>query len=85
MLVLTRKKGQSLIIGDQIRITVLEVTGDSVRVGIEAPLPVTVYRSEIYTAIQAENRAALAGRQLVAELKARDKAAGRPPGSGEEI
>lgn len=75
MLVLTRKKGQSLFIGDQICVTVLEVSGDSIRLGIEAPAAVAVYRSEIYRAIQEENRAAVAGRELVADLKALGKAA----------
>ena len=69
MLVLTRKKGQSLVIGDQIHVTVLEVSGDSVRLGIEAPAAVAVYRSEIYRIIQEENRAAMASRELAAELK----------------
>ena len=68
MLVLTRKKGQSLHIGDNIRIVVLEVTGDTVRIGIEAPPEVAIYRSEIYQAIQEENRAAVASRDVVAGL-----------------
>lgn len=84
MLVLTRKKDQSLIIGDQVRVTVLEVSGDSVRLGIEAPAAVAVYRSEIYRAIQEENRAAVVSRELVAELKVQGKAsdeAGEPMNS----
>jgi carbon storage regulator len=84
MLVLTRKKDQSLIIGDQVCVTVLEVSGDSVRLGIEAPAAVTVYRSEIYRAIQEENRAAVVSRELVAGLKVQDKAsdeAGEPMNS----
>ena len=70
MLVLTRKKGQSINIGDNIRIVLKEVTGDTVRIGIEAPAEIAVYRSEIYLAIQKENREALASRDLLAELKA---------------
>ena len=70
MLVLTRKKGQSLVIGDQIHVTVLEVTGDSVRLGIEAPPEVAVYRDEIYRAVQEENRTALVTRELAARLRA---------------
>lgn len=69
MLVLTRKKGQSINVGDDIRIIILKVTGDSVRLGIEAPRAVAVYRSEIYRAIQEENRAALVSREVMAELK----------------
>lgn len=52
MLVLSRKKDEVLIIGDHIRITVVEVRGDKVRLGIEAPKDVSVHRSEVYDAIQ---------------------------------
>jgi carbon storage regulator len=68
MLVLTRKKGQSLHIGDHISIVIVDVTGDTVRLGIEAPPEVSIYRSEIYRAIQEENRAAVAPRNVVARL-----------------
>lgn len=70
MLVLTRKKGQSLNIGDNVRIVVLDVAGDTVRIGIEAPPEVAVYRSEIYQAIQEENRTAVASRDMISEIKA---------------
>ena len=70
MLVLTRKKWQSINIGDNIRIVVLDVMGDNVRVGIEAPVETAVYRSEIYQAIQQENREAVASGNLIAEIKA---------------
>ncbi|MCL5058551.1 MAG: carbon storage regulator CsrA [Actinobacteria bacterium] len=70
MLVLSRKKGQSLNIGDSVRIVVLEVTGDNVRIGIEAPPEVAVYRSEIYQAIRRENREAVASREILAEVEA---------------
>lgn len=69
MLVLTRKKGQSLNIGDNIRIVLLEVTGETVRIGIDAPAEVAVYRSEIYHAIREENRAAVVSRALSDEVK----------------
>lgn len=58
MLVLTRKVGQSIVIGDQIEIVVLEVRGEQVRVGIRAPKTVAVHRKEIYDQIQEENRSA---------------------------
>ena len=58
MLVLTRRKGQSIVLGDDIEISIVEVSGDSVRLGIEAPREVSVYRREIYDAIRAENIAA---------------------------
>lgn len=56
MLVLTRKKDQSLIIGDEIVITVVEIRGDKVRLGIQAPQDVPVHRQEVYDAIQRERK-----------------------------
>lgn len=56
MLVLTRKVGQSIVIGDEIEVVVLEVRGEQVRVGIRAPKTVAVHRKEIYDQIQEENR-----------------------------
>jgi carbon storage regulator len=58
MLVLSRQRDESIIIGDNIVITVVDVRGDKVRLGIEAPLEVTVHRREVYEAIQRENRRA---------------------------
>ncbi len=52
MLVLSRKKDESIIINDHIRITVVEIRGDKVRLGIDAPKDVTVHRREVYEAIQ---------------------------------
>lgn len=54
MLVLTRKSNQSIMIGDEIEISVLSVMGDKVRIGIQAPRSVPVYRREVYMAIQRE-------------------------------
>ncbi len=59
MLALTRKTGQSIMIGDQVEITIVEVKGDQVRLGIKAPKAITVYRKEIYEEIQKENKAAV--------------------------
>ncbi len=56
MLVLTRKKGESIIIGDDIRIFVVEVKGKQVRLGIEAPSDASVHREEVYRIIQLENQ-----------------------------
>jgi carbon storage regulator len=56
MLVLTRKTGQSIVIGDDIEITVLSNDGAKVRLGIQAPSEVPVHRSEVYLAIQAQGR-----------------------------
>ena len=51
MLVLTRKLGESITIGDDVRITVMAVKGNQVKIGIEAPTETKVYREEIYTSI----------------------------------
>ena len=55
MLVLTRKRDESIIIGDNIVITVIGIRGDKVRFGIEAPKEVSIHRKEVYEAIQREN------------------------------
>jgi carbon storage regulator len=57
MLVLTRKVGQSIVIGDEIEVVVLEVRGEQVRVGIRAPKSVSVHRKEVYEQIQGETPA----------------------------
>jgi carbon storage regulator len=61
MLVLTRRAGESITIGDNIVVTVVMVSGGQVRVGITAPRSVPVLREEIYKAVQEENRAAARG------------------------
>jgi carbon storage regulator len=58
MLVLSRRIGESIIIGDDIVVTVLDVRGDVVRVGIAAPRSVRVHREEVYRELEAANRAA---------------------------
>jgi carbon storage regulator len=62
MLVLTRKLGENIRIGDAVKITVLEVRSGQVKLGIEAPPEVKVHREEIYARIQEENRRAQRGR-----------------------
>lgn len=59
MLALTRKKGESLVINHNIEITLLEIRGDQVKIGITAPKEVPVYRKEVYIQIEEENKAAL--------------------------
>ncbi|MFM7038992.1 MAG: carbon storage regulator CsrA [Planctomycetaceae bacterium] len=54
MLVLSRKKDEKIVIGDSITLMVIEIRGDKVRLGIEAPRDVTVHREEIYEAIRRE-------------------------------
>jgi carbon storage regulator len=58
MLVLSRKKNESIVIDEKIVITVVEIRGDKVRLGIEAPREVPIHRSEVYDAIQAEHLSA---------------------------
>lgn len=58
MLVLTRRPGESIMIGDDIVVTVLDVRGDVVRVGIKAPRSVQVHREEVYLELQKANREA---------------------------
>ena len=58
MLVLSRRKDESIRIGDDIEITVVEVRGEVVKIGISAPKHISVYRQEVYDAIQKENIAA---------------------------
>jgi carbon storage regulator len=63
MLVLTRKTNQSIMIGDDVEISVLAVSGDKVRIGISAPRDVPVFRKEVYLSIQAERMGSDAGQQ----------------------
>lgn len=60
MLALSRKQGESIMVGSDIEITVLEVKGDQVKIGISAPKSVPVYRKEIYAQIQEANRESVA-------------------------
>jgi carbon storage regulator len=58
MLVLSRQRDESIVIGDNIVVTIVDVRGDKVRLGIEAPREVSVHRREVYDAIQRENQQA---------------------------
>lgn len=59
MLALSRKKNEAIIINNDIEITVLEVKGDQVKIGISAPKEVPIYRKEVYLQIQEDNRASV--------------------------
>ncbi|HUG90624.1 MAG TPA: carbon storage regulator CsrA [Planctomycetaceae bacterium] len=61
MLVLSRQRDESIIIGDEIKITIVDIRGDKVRLGIEAPTAIPVHRQEVYEAIQRESRKAAEG------------------------
>ena len=69
MLVLSRKKGETIVIGDNIEISVIDVQGDVVKIGIKAPRSVSVHRKEIYNEIQAANREAIQHLPTVEQLK----------------
>ena len=58
MLVLSRQKDESIIIGDDVEVTIVDVRGDKVRLGITAPKHISVHRKEVYEAIQREKREA---------------------------
>ena len=76
MLVLSRQRDESIIIGDNIVVTIVDVRGDKVRLGIEAPREVSVHRREVYEAIQRENLAA-------SKIQLDDaRQIGRAPGDG---
>ena len=67
MLYLTRKIGESVIINDDIEVTVIDIRGKSIKLGFTFPTDATVLRREIFERIQAENRAAVAGSEALAE------------------
>lgn len=64
MLVLSRKKNESIIIGDDIEIVIVDVKGDQAKIGIKAPRSISVHRAEVYEEIQAENRKAAATKEI---------------------
>ena len=68
MLVLTRKSEESIRIGNNIIISVLECSAGHVKLGIKAPLEIPVHREEVYKLIQAENRAAVVSKDLKPEM-----------------
>ena len=72
MLVLTRKTNQSIHIGDDIEIKVIQVDGDQVKLGINAPKNVEIHRSEVYIAIQEENSQAATATDQILQLFKKD-------------
>lgn len=78
MLVLSRKSGESIVIGNDVVITILEVRGGQIRIGVDAPRNLAVHRAEIYEQVQAENRAAAASTDLKASILT-TKASGLKP------
>jgi carbon storage regulator len=80
MLVLSRQRDESIMIGDNIVITVVDIRGDKVRLGINAPVEVPVHRQEVYEAIQRENLRA--SRLEPDDTRDLDKLASRRPRPG---
>lgn len=69
MLVLSRKKGESIMLGDNIEVVVLGVEGETVKIGIRAPKQVEVHRKEVFEAIRLENKEASSAKISTADLR----------------
>lgn len=69
MLVLGRKKGDSIIIQDNIEITIIEISGDQVKIGIKAPKDVSIHRKEIHSQIKEENQNAILSSNNISDIK----------------
>ena len=86
MLVLTRRTGESVMVGDEVVVTVLEVRGDVIRLGITAPRSIRVHREEVYRELQAANRQAASPStesvQALARLLQPAPGPGPVPGTG---
>ncbi|HET9732171.1 MAG TPA: carbon storage regulator CsrA [Acidimicrobiales bacterium] len=81
MLVLSRRPGESIMIGADVVITVLEVSGDTVRIGVRAPRQVAVHREEVFLALQEANRAAASSTGDLSSLGSSARR-DRPPAQG---
>ena len=79
MLVLSRQRDESIIIGDNIVITIVDIRGDKVRLGIEAPTEIPVHRQEVYEAIQRENAKADAEGRVMRRGAAKEKSCSKSP------
>lgn len=69
MLALTRKSNESIIIGNEVEVTVLEIKGDQVKIGINAPKAIPIYRKEIYLQIQQSNKESIESEVNVEAIK----------------
>jgi len=68
MLILSRKINEKIMIGDDISVSIIEIRGDQVRIGVDAPRNVKVFRQEVYDAILAENKAASKSASVIPSL-----------------
>jgi carbon storage regulator len=73
MLILSRKINEKVVIGDDISISIIEIRGDQVRIGIDAPKKVKVFRQEVFDAIMAENKEALKSAAKIPQVNFGDK------------
>ena len=73
MLILSRKIGEKIMIGEDISVSIIEVRGDQVRIGVDAPKTVKVFRKEVFDAILAENQAAAQSASVLPILEIEDK------------
>ena len=69
MLILARKMNESIVINDDIEVSVIDIKGDQVKIGINAPKKVKVYRKEVYEAIQRENKAAVMSAAVIPSIE----------------
>ena len=69
MLALTRKKGESIVLANNIEVMVIDIKGDQIKLGINAPKEIPIYRKEVYLQIQAENKEAASAQSLEALKK----------------
>ena len=79
MLVLSRQRDETIMIGDDIEVTVVDIRGDKVRLGINAPKEISVHRKEVYDAIRRENKAA--AQVKPEDLSGLGKMTPKPPGT----
>ena len=68
MLILSRKVNEKIVIGEDITVSIIEIRGDQVRIGIDAPKMVKVFRQEVFDAIKAENKAASASASVIPKV-----------------
>lgn len=69
MLALTRKLNESIMIGNEVEVTILEIKGDQVKIGINAPKAIPVYRKEIYIQIQQSNKESIESKANIEAIK----------------
>lgn len=83
MLVLTRRQGESIVIGHDIVVTVVEIKGGQTRIGISAPREVQIHRQEIFDQVRAENAAAIASAQVARQALLDDASATQRTSAGD--